>query len=186
MIKKLKPREIRFCEEYIIDLNASAAAYRSGYSKSSRRKTGCMLLKRVDVKAYIDIIISERDERCRIKQDDVVNAYGRIAFFDIRKLYDDFGDVRNIQDLDDATAAALLTVKVSEGGKIESVTIADRGNALESLAKHLGMFGDVPPISNQINLNTPTTTTLNLSNLNDKRFKALETLAGEYVEIENK
>ena len=52
--KKLTPKQQRFCDEYLIDLNATQAAIRTGYSEKTAYSQGQRLLKNVEVKAYLD------------------------------------------------------------------------------------------------------------------------------------
>ena len=47
-------KQKRFCDEYLIDCNATQAAIRAGYSKKTANEQGTRLLANVSVKAYID------------------------------------------------------------------------------------------------------------------------------------
>ena len=51
---KLTPKQARFCEEYLVDLNATQAAIRAGYSVESAGSIGSENLTKPDLKAYID------------------------------------------------------------------------------------------------------------------------------------
>lgn len=50
----VKEKQKRFCEEYLVDCNATQAAIRAGYSKKTARAIGQRLLTNVDIKKYID------------------------------------------------------------------------------------------------------------------------------------
>jgi phage terminase small subunit len=50
----VKEKQKRFCEEYLVDCNATQAAIRAGYSKKTARAVGQRLLTNVDIKKYID------------------------------------------------------------------------------------------------------------------------------------
>ena len=65
-IKKLTPRQARFVEEYLLDLNASAAAARAGYSRKTARSIGQRLLTNVDIAAAITEAKRERSEATKI------------------------------------------------------------------------------------------------------------------------
>ena len=70
---KLNLKQRRFCEEYLVDLNATQAAERAGYSKATARAQGHRLLTYADVKAQINELLIERGERVRIDQDYVLH-----------------------------------------------------------------------------------------------------------------
>lgn len=52
--KRLTAKQQRFCDEYLIDLNATQAAIRTGYSEKTAYSQGQRMLKNVEVKAYIE------------------------------------------------------------------------------------------------------------------------------------
>ena len=70
--KTLTPKQKRFCEEYIIDLNATQAAIRAGYSKKTAKEIGYENLTKLHVQDYIKELNSERQERTRITADQVL------------------------------------------------------------------------------------------------------------------
>ena len=66
----LTARQTRFAEEYLIDLNATQAALRAGYSPKTAYAQGARLLKHPDVAKAIDAAIQERTERLGLQADD--------------------------------------------------------------------------------------------------------------------
>lgn len=52
--KKMTEKQMRFCDEYLTDMNATQAAIRAGYSEKTAYSQGQRLLKNVEVKSYID------------------------------------------------------------------------------------------------------------------------------------
>ena len=50
----MNARQKRFCDEYLIDCNATQAAIRAGYSPKTAKQIGQRMLTNVDLKAYID------------------------------------------------------------------------------------------------------------------------------------
>ena len=73
-----------------------------------------------------------------------------IAFFDIRKLFNDDGSLKRVQELDCATAAAIASIEVVEigpGGQLElgkKFKSPEKLKALDLLGTHLGMFAQMP------------------------------------------
>lgn len=64
----------RFVQEYLIDLNATKAAERAGYSPKSAHVTACRLLKDAKVAAAIEQATAKRVERTQITQDYVLST----------------------------------------------------------------------------------------------------------------
>ena len=108
---KLTPRQVRFVEEYLIDLNAAQAAIRAGYSKKTARQIGQHLLTKVDIAEAVEKAKAERSERTEVTQDWVVDR---------------------LKDVHEAS------MKESERGGVYNPTAANR--SLELLGKHVGMF----------------------------------------------
>lgn len=73
-LRPLTAKIQRFCDEYIIDLNASAAAKRAGYSEKTADRQGHRLLKKVEVDNYIKQLMEKREERTTITQDYVLKG----------------------------------------------------------------------------------------------------------------
>ena len=68
----LTPKQQRFVEEYLIDLNATQAAIRAGYSVKTAEQQGNRLLGNAKVAAYIALAQANRSERTEITQDYVL------------------------------------------------------------------------------------------------------------------
>ncbi len=69
---KLNEKQKMFCEEYIIDLNATQSAIRAGYSEKTAYSIGQRLLKKVEVQIYIDVLMEQKKDRLIAKQDEVL------------------------------------------------------------------------------------------------------------------
>lgn len=146
----LTPKQSRFVEEYLIDLNATQAAIRAGYSVKTAKSIGQRLLTFVDVQKAIQGAQKKLSERTKITQERVLQEYARIAFLDPRKLFDEHGELLPITSLDAEVAAAIggLDVVISRTGdkstteETKKIKLIDKKGALDSIAKHLGMFTD--------------------------------------------
>lgn len=79
---KLTNKQKRFCEEYLIDLNATQAAVRAGYSEKTADRIANQNLKKLEVQQYLQKLMQERSERTKISADDVVRELERIAMTD--------------------------------------------------------------------------------------------------------
>lgn len=161
----LKDRKKKFCEEYLIDFNATNAAIRAGYSKKTAYSIGSENLKKPEIAEYLAARQKELQNVTGITQQRVLLEYAKVAFVDIRKFYAVDGALKSIHELDDDAAGALAGVesyeeKIKTDGEEEDIVIGtnrkiktyDKVKALDSLARHLGMFKDQIQISGQIGI----------------------------------
>lgn len=145
-----------FCDEYLIDLNATRA-YKVAYSRCKKDETanvnGSKLLRNTKVQEYISERMKEREQRTEVTQDMVIQELARIAFLDISKLYNENGKLKNIQDIDKDTVKAIASLETLEEydgygddrekiGDTQKVKLLDKTKALELLGRHLGIFND--------------------------------------------
>jgi phage terminase small subunit len=82
-VVKLTAKQQRFVEEYLIDLNATQAAIRAGYSAKNAGKIGPELLGKTRVQEAIKAAMDKRSERTEITQNMVLGQLAKIAFSDI-------------------------------------------------------------------------------------------------------
>lgn len=144
---KLTEKQKRFAEEYLIDLNATQAAIRAGYSPNTARDIGCENLAKPNIRACIDKEIAERSKRTGINQDRVIRELARLAFVNANDVIDmEEATLKDGATEDDTAAIASVKVKTiptKEGEGIErEIKLTDKLKALELLGKHLGMFKD--------------------------------------------
>ena len=71
-MSKLTEKQKKFVDEYLIDLNATQAAIRAGYSEKTARSIGQRLLTNVDIQKYMQKEQKELQERTSIRQEDVL------------------------------------------------------------------------------------------------------------------
>ena len=149
MAKVLTPKQAAFVAEYLIDLNATQAAIRAGYSERTAGSQGERLLKKVEVQIALAEAQQARSKRTEITADNVLAEIAKVAFADVRRIFDKDGGLVRISDLDDAAAACVAgcdLVTVSKGeGEVEHVAkikLADKLKALELAGRHLGLFND--------------------------------------------
>lgn len=140
-------KQKRFCEEYLIDLNATQAAIRAGYSSKSAQEQGSRLLSKAMVRARIDAAIAEQSRRTGVTTDRVIRELARIGFVNATDVINmDEATVRGDAARDDTAAIASVRVKVIPGedgdGTEREIKLADKTKALELLGRHLGMFDD--------------------------------------------
>ena len=107
-------RQEKFCEEYLIDLNASASARRAGYSPKTAFRAGQENMQKPAIQAKIQKAIAARSERTKITSDYVLTSIKEVA--------------DTCMQIDPET------------GRIMNAAAANK--ALELLGKHLKLFTD--------------------------------------------
>ena len=144
---KLTPKQQRFADEYLIDLNATQAAIRAGYSPKSAEQQGSALLRNPKVRAYLDQRMAEHSRRTGVTQERIIRELARIAFVNPPDVVDmDLARLRPTATEDDTAAIASVKVKTiptQDGTGVErEIRFADKIKALELLGKRFGMWID--------------------------------------------
>ena len=149
--RELTAKQSQFVREYLVDLNATQAAIRAGYSAKTAEQQGFQLLQKTSVQKAIAEGRRQREERTAVSADRVLLEAARLALFDPRKLFNDDGSPKGIHELDDDTAAAVAGIEVLEQfegsgkervfvGYLKKYRIADKNAALEKLFRHHGLY----------------------------------------------
>lgn len=143
---KLTEKQQRFVDEYLIDLNATQAAIRAGYSAKTADVQGSRMLGNVKVQQAIAEAMAKRSKRTGVNQDRVVLELAKIAFVKMTDIVDSEGRIRSNATDDDLSCIESIKYKESDneyGGSVErEVKISSKLKALELLGKHLGMWND--------------------------------------------
>lgn len=151
----LTAKQQRFVDEYLIDLNATQAAIRAGYSATNADVTGPRLLGNVRIAEAVAVAMKARSERTEVTADMVLRELARIGFSDVLEHYV-LGDDGRVSLSEAAPAGATRAVssmkrKVrtftrEDGSEEVSIEVEfkvwDKNTALHNIGKHLGMFVD--------------------------------------------
>lgn len=151
----LNPRQIQFCREYIVDLNMTQAYIRAGYSEEGAGNNASRLMSDDRIRSLCAKFAQDRALRTQTDADTVVSQVARLAKSDIRKIVHKSGALKRIEELDDDTAAALQSVKVTKrlSGEVDEegrpiyedvveYKLADKKGALDLLGKHMALWLD--------------------------------------------
>lgn len=143
----LPAKQQRFVDEFLLDLNATQAAIRAGYSAKTANEQGSRLLAKVSVQTAIEVATAQRSERTRVAQDRVIRELARIAFADIRDVCA-WGPkrvaVRPSGRLPASASASVAEIGERRGGVY--VKLHSKIEALKLLGQHLGMFRERTPL----------------------------------------
>jgi phage terminase small subunit len=150
--KQLNPKQKRFCEEYLKDLNSSQAAIRAGYSEKTAGQIGHELLKKPEAAMYIAALKNQRSNRTQISADRVLEELSNIAFANIVDIVTADRDGLVIRDIENLTKEQ--QVAIAESGSVTTVGMHGNSNtsvktkmhdklgALKLLCQHLGVTSD--------------------------------------------
>ncbi len=139
----------RFVLEYLIDLNATQAAIRAGYTPESAEVTGSRLLRNVKVQEALQQAKKRLGERAQIKVDQVIEEFRRIAFANIGDVVtiNSKGElaIRPLSEIPPETLAGVekiffeeITNKLGEVRRTLHVRMGPKLRALVKLGEHLG------------------------------------------------
>lgn len=148
---KLTPKQERFVEEYLKDLNATQAAVRAGYSDKTAESQASRLLRNVKVRELVEARQIARSERTGITQDRVLQELELLAFSDLTHyLVDDNGKIELVAGAPDGAMRALQSVKhkttTREAGEMTITThevelkLWDKPGPLKLAGQHVGLF----------------------------------------------
>lgn len=148
-LPKLTRRQRLFANYYIACNNASEAARRAGYSEKGANVTSSNLLSKINITEYIKIKTASLLAEIKENQLSTLRTIQNCAHFDIKDLYDEEGNLKNIHDIPDRTAVAIcgITVKSDRvGQQTTDIKLSDRAKYLEMLAKAQGIYSDNAPV----------------------------------------
>lgn len=157
MVGKLAPKQELFVQEYLVDLNATQAAIRAGYSQKTAEVLGYQLLQKPLVAAAITEAKAKRAERLEITADRVLQELAKIAFTDHVQVVEQDPETgqAKLKPLSEIPSGIISEISERNGKLV--VKLWDKGQALNMLGKHLGLFDDKtpppPPATVNVHLN---------------------------------
>ena len=153
MAMKLTPKQRRFADGYLIDLNATQSAIRAGYSKKTARSIGDENLTKPDIKKYLQASMKKRQERTETDADYVLNRLVDIDQMDLLDIMEEDGTLKDISQWPKVWRQFISGIDVLElfegqgnerkkNGLMKKIKWPDKVKNLELIGKHLGMFKD--------------------------------------------
>ncbi|EOE7417508.1 terminase small subunit [Pseudomonas aeruginosa] len=145
----LTAKQRLFVDEYLIDLNATQAAIRAGYSTRRATEIGYQLLQRPEVAHAIQAAMAERSRRTEVEADYVIRRLREIDEMDVLDILEDDGSFRSIRDWPKAWRQFLSGIEIAElfegrgddrriAGVLRKVKWPDKLRNLELLSRHVG------------------------------------------------
>ncbi|QPF33250.1 terminase small subunit [Acinetobacter lwoffii] len=144
----LTPKQQRFVEEYLIDLNATQAAIRAGYSEKTAKEIGSENLTKPNIAKAIEEAQNKRTEQTQIDAAYVLRRLVEIDQMDVLDIMDDDGNVKPLRDWPKIWRqyiSNIETISMDDGeGWLKKIKWPDKVKNLELLGRHVsvGAFKD--------------------------------------------
>ena len=149
--KKLTDLQERFCLEYVIDLHATNAIVRAGSKSKYPETLASQFLKKTQVQHKIAELKEIAARRNAISQDKVIGAFAEIGFLDPAEMFDEDEHLVPLRSMPLSVRRAIAGIEIEEKyqgrgkdrvktSRIKKLKLCSKNDALEKLAKHLGLF----------------------------------------------
>ncbi len=141
---KLTDKQKQFCEEYLIDLNATQAAIRAGYSKKTAQEISAQNLSKLIIQEYLSELKAKRAEKIEITQDEVLRELKNFAYADITDIMNlSFAEIKQLPiELRRMISSYKKTETSGDGWEKISYEIkfVDKMKAIEMINRHIGLY----------------------------------------------
>lgn len=146
MSAKLTEKQKRFVDEYLIDLNATQAAIRAGYSEKTANEIGAENLGKPSIREAVDAALQVRAKKTQIDAEWVLRRLAEEAEADVADLYTESGSLKPVHEWPKIWRQGLVAgieieqVKGPDGsvaGEVAKVKLSDRVKRLEMIGKHV-------------------------------------------------
>lgn len=152
-MSKLTPKQEMFCKEYVVDINATQAAIRCGYSEKTAEQQASRLLSNAKVAQRVQELMDKRSAKTEITAEKILKRLDAIGDVDISKAYDSLGHLLPIHEIPEDVRKCIASIKVFEEfegfgkdrvkvGEVREVKFWDKIKANELLGKHKVLFSD--------------------------------------------
>lgn len=150
----LTPKQTRFVAAYLANgMNATQAAISAGYSAKTAEVIGYENLNKPQIAEAIAAKAKAHLDKLDYGIDRTLNEVARLAFFDVRKIFEEDGSLKRVCDLDDDSAAAIAGLEVTElfegdgeqkhaYGLLKKVKLADKSSNLDKLMRYHSLYRD--------------------------------------------
>ena len=136
----LTPKQQRFCDEYLMDMNATRAALRAGYTQATAMNG--QLMEMPKIQAYLKERTAEASKKLQVSHETLLGELMKVAFANMGDYFGDDGKIKAMNDILDDKKSAIWSLKVSEGkyGTTVQLRLHNKLAALEKIAKHIKFY----------------------------------------------
>jgi len=155
---KLTEKQIRFCQEYIIDLNGTQSAIRAGYSEDTAASIASENLTKPNIQEYVQQLLDERAVRTKATADFVISEIYYLISFDPNIVYDENNRLKDIASIPKEARKAIASIEVFEEyqgrgenreliGFTKKIKFWDKTKVIELLSKHHKLLTEKAEVS---------------------------------------
>jgi len=151
------PRHERFAQELAKGKTADDAYEAAGFKRS--RSAASRLSTNVNIKSRVAELVGKSAAAAEITVARVLQEIGRLGFADLRRAFDENGNLKRPEEWDDDFAASVASIEVvtrnlgeGEVEHVHKIKTWDKNSALEKLAKHLNMFIERQEITGRVEI----------------------------------
>lgn len=139
-MSKLTAKQEKFCYEYVIDLNATQAALRAGYSEKTAYSSGSRLLKNVEIQKFIQTLQADLEKTAGITALKVLKEHKKIAFSDTSMIREGWMTLKAYEELPKEIKDCIqeVTTRETKYGNEIKIKFYDKQKSLDSISKILG------------------------------------------------
>jgi phage terminase small subunit len=140
----LTPKQARFCAEFFVDYNATAAALRAGYSPATAVNGRLMTLPKI--KQHLQQRGALINEELDVTHQMVLTELKNMAFANMGDYFGSDGKIKPMHEIGDGAKAALLNYTITEdkNGTTIKIWMSNKLQALEKIAKHIKFYDPIP------------------------------------------
>lgn len=144
-MSELNIKQEAFCREYIVDLNATQAAIRAGYSERTASSQGERLLRHAEVNKFISELLEKRNKEVQVNANYVLRRLVEIDEMDVADILTDAGDIKPIKEWPKVwrTSLSAIDIQLINSGDMDVITKKvkwpDKLRNLELLGKHVNV-----------------------------------------------
>ena len=150
----LTPKQSLFVKEYLVDLNATQAAIRAGYSAKTASSIGEQLFRKIEIRSAVDAAMKKRVQKTEFNADRVLKEIERVATVDPISLVNEDGTMKRMQDIPEDVRRAIASVEIIELfegkgdkrkwiGYLKKIKLVPKNESLNMAGRHFKMFTDV-------------------------------------------
>lgn len=150
-VNRMSGKMLRFIDEYLVDLNATQAAIRAGYSPNSACSIGIENLSKPSIKDVITKRQKELQIKTQMNQEWVLKRYKLLLDYSIEDFFNNDGSMKKLSEIPKEKLYAIGDFKCSKSSigdeknkitvnKIKDIKLPDKKGVLDSISKILGLF----------------------------------------------
>lgn len=141
-MSRLTQKQAAFVREYLVDLNATQAAIRAGYSQRTANEQGARLLTKVSVQTAVSIAMAERAAQVNYTAESVLQRHIEIDRLDVLDILNEQGAIKPLREWPAAWRKTVSGFEIMELGTnaiLKKIKLPDKLRNLELLGKHVNV-----------------------------------------------